>query len=94
MTLFTRSFFLQTSRKKIFKALVQIEKQNAWMIRNMNAAGVIYSYVSEPIQTLIRADLSSSVAMWATLKTHFSQDNAASRVLVLDEFLSMSKGEE
>lgn len=76
---------------KITKPTSPGDAQDTWMIRDMNAAGVIYSYVTEPIQTLIRGNLNSSVDMWNTLKTHFSQDNAASRFLIFDEFFSIAK---
>lgn len=45
----------------------------------------------EPIQTLVRGNLDSSVDMWNTLKTHFSQDNAALRFLIFDKFFSIAK---
>ena len=61
---------------------------------NENAAGIIYSQVEPSIQSLIRDFLDDSVGMWKKLKDTYSQDNAASRFLVLDEFLSISKGEE
>ena len=61
---------------------------------NENAAGIIYSQVEPAIQSLIRDFLDDSVGMWKKLKDTYSQDNAASCFLVLDEFLSISKGEE
>ena len=61
---------------------------------NENAAGIIYSQVEPSIQSLIRDFRDDSVGMWKKLKDTYSQDNAASRFLVLDEFLSISKGEE
>ena len=61
---------------------------------NENAAGIIYSQVEPFIQSLIRDFLDDSVGMWKKLKDTYSQDNAALRFLVLDEFLSISKGEE
>ena len=65
-----------------------------WAIANSNAAGVIYSQVEASIQPLIREHLSYAVKMWSTLKEHFSKDNAASRFLVFDEFLSIAKAED
>ena len=65
-----------------------------WHGMNENAAGIIYSQVEPSIQSLIRDFLDDSVGMWKKLKDTYSQDNAASRFLVLDEFLSISKGEE
>ena len=65
-----------------------------WAIGNSNAAGIIYLQVEPSIQPLIREHLSSAVKMWDTLKEHFSKDNAASRFLVFDEFLSIAKAED
>ena len=61
---------------------------------NENAAGIIYSQVEPSIQSLIRDFLDDSVGMWKKLKNTYSQDNAASRFLVLDEFLSISKQQD
>ena len=62
-----------------------------WEAMNMNAAGVIYSQVEPSIQPLIREKLDNAPGMWTTLKDHFAKDNAASRFLIVDEFLSISK---
>ena len=59
---------------------------------NENAAGIIYSVVEPSIQSLIRDFLDDSVGMWKKLKETYAQENAASRFLILDEFLSVSKG--
>ena len=62
-----------------------------WEAMNMNAAGVIYSQVEPSIQPLIREKLDNAPGMWTTLKDHFAKDNAASRFLIMDEFLSTVK---
>ena len=59
---------------------------------NENAAGIIYSVVEPSIQSLIRDFLDDSVGMWKKLKETYAQENAALRFLILDEFLSVSKG--
>ena len=58
---------------------------------NMNAAGVIYSQVDPLLQLLIREKLADAPGMWTSLKDHFAKDNAASRFLIMDEFLSTVK---
>ena len=65
-----------------------------WHGMNENAAGIIYSQVEPSIQSLIRDFLDDSVGMWKKLKDTYSQDNAASHFLILDEFLSISKQPE
>ena len=64
---------------------------SAWLAMNMNAAGVIYSQVDPLLQPLIREKLADAPGMWTSLKDHFAKDNAASRFLIMDEFLSTVK---
>ena len=47
--------------------------------------------MSPSIQPLLREHLDDCKAMWEVLKQQYSQDNAASRFLIIDEFLSTSK---
>ena len=68
------------------------ESDDQWYAMNENAAGIIYSVVEPSIQSLIRDFLDDSVGMWKKLKETYAQENAASRFLILDEFLSVSKG--
>ena len=70
------------------------EPQDAWDAKSDNAAGTIYSQVEPKVQTLIREYLDDAPDMWAKLKTLYAQDNAASRFLILDQFLSISKSED
>ena len=65
-----------------------------WAISNMNAAGLIYSHVDPSIQPLIRDNLGNASSMWSTLESQYSKDNAASRFLAYDEFLSISKQQD
>ena len=67
------------------------EPQDAWDAKSDNAAGTIYSQVEPKVQTLIREYLDDAPEMWSQLKTLYAQDNAASRFLIVDEFLSISK---
>ena len=67
------------------------EDKNGWKAANWNAAGVIYSQVDSSIQPLIRESLADAKGMWDKLCTQYSQDSAASRFLLLDEFLSITK---
>ena len=60
----------------------------------MNAAGLIYSHVDPSIQPLIRDSLGNASSMWSTLESQYSKDNAASRFLAYDEFLSISKQQD
>ena len=73
-------------------AAAAAESDDQWYAMNENAAGIIYSVVEPSIQSLIRDFLDDSVGMWKKLKETYAQENAASRFLILDEFLSVSKG--
>ena len=73
-------------------AAAAAESDDQWYAMNENAAVIIYSVVEPSIQSLIRDFLDDSVGMWKKLKETYAQENAASRFLILDEFLSVSKG--
>ena len=73
------------------RPVLDLAGQDSWDTRNYNAAGVIYSQVDPSIQPLIREHLDSAKGMWTKLKEHYAKDNAASRFLIVDEFLSISK---
>ena len=76
------------------RPVLDLAGQDSWDTRNYNAAGVIYSQVEPSIQPLIREKLDNAPGMWTTLKDHFAKDNAASRFLIMDEFLSTAKQPE
>ena len=63
----------------------------SWRMKDMQAAGFIYSLVEATIYPLIREYIDSGSSMWTTIKSHFSQDNAASRFMLLDDFFSIHK---
>ena len=67
---------------------------SAWILANLQAAGLIYNAVSPTIQPFLRDKMDNSKAMWDTLKSKFEQKNATSRFLILSELLSVQKQPE
>ena len=63
-----------------------------WREKSGQAAGSIYLMLEPDIQVMVAQHLMDAAVMWKKLKETYTQENAASRFLILDEFLSVSKG--
>lgn len=75
-------------------ATTEAENLRAWQVGNLQGAGLIFNAVSPNLHPFIFEHLDNAKLMWTTLKDKFSQQNATSRFIILNDFLNIQKQPE